>query len=258
MTRRQLQVQPQYQNREAWLRLAESYQLHFECLEFSMPMFLADQELSEKAKEWYADSGRVTSVHGCFIDVNPASGDAEFQSLSMKRCRESCELAKQLDAKRIIFHSSAFPFLRGAYLEAWAENCAKFFLQLAEEYELTICIENSFDINPTPIRMLMEKIHDPRVRVCLDIGHANYSQASLEQWFEELGAYIDYLHISDNHGQYDDHLPMGEGTVDWKLADELYGRLGRSLPITLEVGGIEGVRKSLQYMEENGLFKEIS
>ena len=41
------------------------------------------------------------------------------------------------------------------------------------------------------------------------------------------------------------------------MADTFYRQLGRNLPMTLEVGGIEGVKKSLQYMEENDLFKEI-
>jgi hypothetical protein len=50
---------------------------------------------------------------------------------------------------------------------------------------------------------------------------------------------------------------MGEGTVDWKLADALYRKLERNLPMTLEVGGLEGIRKSLQYMNENRLFEEI-
>ena len=72
-----------------------------------------------------------------------------------------------------------------------------------------------------------------------------------------MGEYIEYLHLSDNKGEFDDHLPLGEGVVDWKLADALYRKLGRNLPMTLEVGGIEGVKKSLRYMENNGLFKEM-
>ena len=257
MEHRILQIQPQFQKGEKWMQLAESCQLRFECIELSMPSFLDHEELTEEAKSWYKNSRRVTSVHGCFMDVNPGSGDEKFRILSMERCRESCELAMALGARFVVLHASAFPFLRGGYLGAWADRCAKFYTELAEEYDLILCIENSFDLDPEPLRVLMEKMNHPRIRVCLDIGHANYSHAPLKQWFEELGLYIEYLHLSDNRGQFDDHLPMGEGSVDWKLADTLYRQLGRNLPMTLEVGGIEGVKKSMQYMEENDLFKEI-
>ena len=40
----------------------------------------------------------AASVHGAFIDVNPASGDLRFRELSRKRCRESCEIAAALGA----------------------------------------------------------------------------------------------------------------------------------------------------------------
>ena len=257
MKQRILQIQPQFQKGEEWLQLAESEHLYFECMELSTGLFLDRGEQREKAKAWYKNSERVVSIHGCFMDVNPGSGDEKFRILSMDRCRESCELAVKQNARFVVFHSSAFPFLRGPYLDIWSERCAKFFRQLAEEYDLTLCIENSFDLDPTPLRMLMERLNHPRVKVCLDIGHANYSHAPLEQWFEELGEYIEYLHLSDNKGEFDDHLPLGEGDVDWKLADALYRKLGRNLPMTLDVGGIEGVKKSLRYMENNGLFKEM-
>lgn len=257
MKKRILQIQPQFQNGEKWMQLAESCQLHFECLELSTPLCLDDGEMAEKSKAWYQNSKRVTSVHGCFMDVNPGSGDEKFRTLSMERCRESCEFAVAAGARFVVLHSSAFPFLRGGYLGVWAERCAKFYTELAEAYDLTLCIENSFDLDPEPLRVLMEKMNHPRIRVCLDIGHANYSHAPLSQWFEELGPYIEYLHLSDNNGQFDDHLPIGEGSVDWKLADSLYRKLGRNIPMTLEVGGSKGVIKSLQYMEENDLFKEI-
>ena len=257
MKHRILQIQPQFHKGEKWMQLAESCQLRFECLELSTASFLDNEEHAEIAKLWYKNSEKVTSVHGCFMDVNPGSGDEKFRTLSMERCRESCQLAMALGAGFVVLHASAFPFLRGGYLSVWADRCAKFYTELAEEYDLMLCIENSFDLDPEPLRVLMEKMNHPKIRVCLDIGHANHSRAPLEQWFEELGEYIEYLHLSDNRGQFDDHLPMGEGNVDWKLADALYRKLGRNLPMTLEVGGLEGIRKSLQYMDENRLFEEI-
>ena len=92
------------------------------------------------------------------------------------------------------------------------------------------------------------------VRVCLDIGHAHYSGTPLEAWFDVLGPSIACLHLSDNRGRFDDHLPLGDGGIDWAMVVRLYQRLGKELPMTLEVGGIRGVEKSLAFLHRNGYF----
>ena len=248
-----IQLQPQYAHRHQWEELAQRENLSYEVLELSMPAPLgADGDT--QCRDWYRDCGRTRALHGAFIDVNPASGDPGFWALSRRRCRESCELALALNVKYVVFHSSAFPFLRGAYLSHWAGVCAEFYTELADEYGLIICVENSMDVNPEPLCTLLRETSAAQVQVCLDIGHAHYAQVPLEQWFDELGEHIGYLHLSDNNGQFDEHLPLGLGNVDWALADSLWRQLGRSVPMTLEVGGITDVEQSLTYLKRHGYF----
>lgn len=249
-----LQIQPQYEQGDVWREFVRREGLFYEAIEFSMPQTVTDPLFSAAAQEWYRDSRRVKSLHGAFIDINPASGDPAFRQLSRTRCHESCQLARELGASHAVFHSSCFPFLRETYLDHWAVMCAEFFTELAQKYDLMICVENSQDVDPAPLCALMDQVTDERVRVCLDIGHANYSRTPLEDWFDRLGAYIGYLHLSDNMGKFDDHLPLGRGTVDWKLADSLWRQLDREMPITLEVGGIGGVEQSLAYLKQRGYF----
>lgn len=249
-----LQIQPRFLHGEQWSELAARKGLYYEPVEFYMPPVLGDPQLFDEARVWYRNSGRVCSLHGAFIDVNPASGDPEVQKLSQARCRESCALAAALGAKQVVFHSSAFPFLRGAYLDNWAGICGAFYMELAEEYGLIICVENSMDLDPEPLCALLRETSGDQVQVCLDIGHAHYARAPLEMWFERLGDRIGYLHLSDNNGQFDEHLPLGAGSVNWALADSLWRQLGRSIPLTLEVGGITGVERSLVYLKQRGYF----
>ncbi len=249
-----IQVQPRFEFREEWEVLARKENLKYEALDFSTQPALNESGLFEEYLEWYRSCGRTESVHGFFIDVNPASGDPDFRTLSQNRCIRSCETAKLLGAGNVVFHSSCFPFLRGVYLEVWSKRCADFYTRLAQDYDLNIFIENSPDIDPTPLRSLMERIEDKRIGVCLDIGHANYSQVPIRQWFEELGEWIGYLHLSDNHGTYDDHVPLGEGSIDFEEADRLFGTLGRNVPITLEVNGLVTAGRAIAFLKEKGYF----
>lgn len=249
-----LQIQPQFGSRDEWQAFALEHDLYYEPLEFFLGAAIHDPECFALYKQWYAESGRVRSLHGAFIDLNPASGDPAFKQLSRQRSHESCALARDLGASHVVLHGSCFPFLRGPFLDNHVAQCADFYAEIAGEYGLTICIENALDLDPTPLRALMERSSGANVGVCLDIGHASYSRAPLEKWFDELHDHICYLHLSDNTGLFDDHLPLGDGCIDWALADRLWRQLGREMPITLEVGGLDGVKKSMAYMREHGYF----
>ena len=249
-----LQIQPTKTAFEKWQALAKSEGLGFEVLELSLPPALNEGGCFASCLERYMTTNLVTSYHGCFIDVNPASSDSKYRELSRLRCRQSCEAAVALGAKNVVFHSSCFHYLRGTFLEGWAALCADFYEELAETYNLKIFIENSPDIDPGPIRALMDIIHNDNIGVCLDIGHANYSNVSIEEWFDAIGDRIGYMHLSDNMGVYDDHLSLGKGNIDWIFVDRMWHSLNRNMPITLEVGGLDNVVDSLNYLKEHGLF----
>jgi len=249
-----LQIQPFYDNREEWLALAGENDMGFEVIELSFPPALSESGLFEMYKSWYKSCDRVTSLHGRFIDVNPASGDPKFRELSRLRCRESCVIAKEIGAKNVIFHTGCAPFLSGEYIDYWSMVSATFYQELLKEYDLNIFIENSSDTDPEALYKLMELVPDERFGVCLDLGHVNYSKAPMEKWFEVLGQRIGYIHLSDNHGIFDDHRSIGKGNVDWVLADRLYRELEHDVIFTLEVGNIKRVRASLEFIKRNGFF----
>ena len=112
------------------------------------------------------------------------------------------------------------------------------------------------DLDPEPLYRLMKKTSGGNewVCVCLDVGHANSSRAGLSDWFDMLGEYIGHIHLSDNRAYFDDHLPLGDGTVDWPLVQKRWEQLNRRVPITLEVGDRNSVEKSLAFLEKNGYF----
>jgi len=243
-----LQIQPEFVDGNKYLTTAIKHELTFEVLELSMP-----GGANADAVEWYKKCGKVTSLHGAFVDVNPASNDALIRDASIKRCEESLRLASALGAKNVVFHSSCFPFLRGKYLDAWAQKSAEYYVSAADRYGVDVFVENSFDLDPTPLSELVKRANNKRVRACLDIGHASYSRTPLEEWFAALDGFIGYIHISDNDGLFDDHKTLGEGTVDLALASRLSSSIG-DIPTTLEVRGVDAIERSVDYLKSRSLF----
>ncbi len=52
------------------------------------------------------------------------------------------------------------------------------------------------------------------LRVCLDTGHTALGR-SWHRFLEVAGRRLAHVHASDNRGHWDDHLPPGEGAIDW-------------------------------------------
>ena len=249
-----LQIQPSYHNKEAWLSLANRHSFAFETHELTRILATEPADEIERCLDWYSACGLTASVHGAYIDVNPFSADRDFALLSKKRVHESCAMAVRVHASNIVFHCSCFPFLRGDYLARHAELAASFYAEIAAQYGLHVFLENSMDLDPDPLAEIMQHADRRYVNCCLDIGHANYSRAPLEKWFETLGDRIGYLHLSDNHGLFDEHLPLGAGTVPWEKADGLYRSLNQNIPVTLETGTVENTERSAQFLAEHGYF----
>ena len=81
----------------------------------------------------------------------------------------------------------------------------------------------------------VEKIASDDVGLCLDTSHANLS-GDVCSMARQCGGKLMHLHISDNLGDRDLHLPIGDGSVPWgELGDVLFG-IGYNGLAVLEVG----------------------
>jgi sugar phosphate isomerase/epimerase len=90
--------------------------------------------------------------------------------------------------------------------------------RLSQDLGVKVALENMprspFSQGTTP-RSLLEMIEGTELGICLDIGHAHTNGMVKE--FLELVPRVINVHIHDNQGDYDAHLPIGEGTVDFPL-----------------------------------------
>lgn len=83
------------------------------------------------------------------------------------------------------------------------------------------------------VRTILKEI--PSMGLLLDVNHANVvSKKTVYEFFEQCGPKIKHLHLSDNNGK-DEHLPIGQGTINWKRVLSAIKNLKQCRTITLEV-----------------------
>ena len=75
----------------------------------------------------------------------------------------------------------------------------------------------------------------PAIGLHLDLGHAQVRGNRTPDYLAAFADRIAHVHLSDNTGRADDHLPLGAGRLDWKRLIRMVKRTGYDATITLEV-----------------------
>jgi sugar phosphate isomerase/epimerase len=167
-----------------------------------------------------------------------ASAFPELERTGRELFVRACETFAEIGVTLVNLHP-AMRGLRGRNpvernAEAVAEVAAR-----AAELGLTVMVENMGGAFGTPEELgpLVEAA--PNVRFHLDVGHANvrpYGQPPrLPLLLEAFGDRIAHVHVHDNKGRYDEHLPLGVGSVDWSAAARALRATGYDGTVTLEV-----------------------
>lgn len=80
--------------------------------------------------------------------------------------------------------------------------------------------------------------------ICIDVGHAFLSSdagsSPVYGYLERYRKQIVHLHIHDNNGSGDDHLPVGDGRIDWEDVLRKVCRIGYRGTAVLEVRSRRG------------------
>lgn len=155
------------------------------------------------------------SLHGPFADLSAGSFDSDIRTLTRHRFEQGTKSAARLDIHRIILHHGYIPGTSAP--QGWLHRFTAFwcdFLAWAPA-GMTYHMENHLEQDPGLISDVIDVIADPRATVCLDIGHVHcHAAVPIVEWVRHLAGRIGYVHLHDNHGQTDEHLALGDGTID--------------------------------------------
>ncbi len=175
------------------------------------------ETLAQIRADWIQSEARLAIAHGPYTELNAACADPKAEALSMERFQEAYELCAEIGVNRLIFHTGYVPVM---HYKVWHKeksvtfwNC--FLKDKPADFQLYL--ENVYEEEPYFLKELMEEIADPRIGLCLDVGHMHaFSDESCSetQWIQILGPWIGHVHLHNNRGVRDEHAPVDQGTMD--------------------------------------------
>lgn len=188
-------------------------------------------------------------LHAPFAELCPAAIDPLVREVAKRRFLQAAALAKRYGAEKMVVHSGFIPLVY--YPEWFAPQSAAFWREFLNDVDgLTLCVENVMETSPDALRQVAEQVNDPRLRICFDVGHAFCQSGDLAPWLDALAPYISHVHLHNNHGTFDEHLGLPDGTLDMAAVIRQLEALAPQATYTLEV---RSARASVEWLLKEGL-----
>jgi len=183
------------------------------------------------------------SVHAPCFDLNPASINPRIREEVFEHYRESFNLAGRVGASAVVAHlgNQSDMKLRQEESLTLAVQLLKRVVKIAENYKIHLLIENTDYGNLGMItddeqyRKIVYNFHSLFVKAILDTGHANLNGIPMMRLIKRLGSRLGSLHISDNQGDKDGHLPPGQGSINFKLIFKALEQIRFNGTVILEI-----------------------
>jgi sugar phosphate isomerase/epimerase len=161
---------------------------------------------------------------------------------AMDELKRVIDVAEELPFSRLILHmggprETADPRKRDA-----AFSSLEHLVLHARHVGVTIAVENTTSEmgDPAYLRAFVAETRLADLRFNFDIGHAHLAEGPEDERVEKAFAALHELavsvHIHDNHGDKDEHLPPYEGSINWEAAVKtLKTAVDPELALTLEL-----------------------
>ena len=152
------------------------------------------------------------------------------------------KIARKLGIDLINFHANVNGMFYGEKRKIILDNLIKSLREIvthAKGFNVDVMLEN------TPVSNGIHNVDEFKyiidnvatLFVHLDIPHA-FTSGGMKSVVDYINTFRDkiiHIHWHDNHGQKDEHLPIGEGSIDHQKAIKALKDIGYDRTITLEV-----------------------
>ncbi len=161
---------------------------------------------------------------------------------AMDEFKRAIDVAEEFPFPRMVVHmggsrETADPRKRDA-----AFSTLEHLVLHAKHVGVTLCVENTLSElgQPAYLRSFVDETRLTGLRFNFDIGHAHLGDEPeaerIAKAFEPMRELVASVHLHDNHGEKDEHLPPYDGSIDWENAIEVLNTSPeKNLPIVLEL-----------------------
>jgi len=208
-------------------------------------------------------AGLSVTLHAPFFDLRPGALDRRVREVTVERLRQVFDLVPCFRPRSVVCHAAFDERYYVSHEQQWLENSKETWSGLMEmiaDEGTQVALENVYENSSRSLGLLLGALGESHnICCCFDTGHFNaFSRSSLEEWMDALGSRIGQIHLHDNRGSVDEHLPVGEGTFPFQRFFGLLQQKGVRPIVTLEPHTREDLWRTLENIRQMGLLDEVN
>jgi sugar phosphate isomerase/epimerase len=206
--------------------------------------------------------GFTCTVHLPFLWLDPSSLNEPVRQASVGCLHRAVKLTRPLEVTTYVLHLWGFttiqiaglltdPAQRGAILGGVMARAGR---SLAEVCELLdprdLCVEN---LEAPPFDVPLPLVEQQGASICLDVGHLAYESGDPFNFLARHGDRVREVHLHDfvsvfegGRTQTRDHLPLGQGQMDYLAFLQTLEEMGFEGAVILEVNSKADMEESLE------------
>lgn len=199
------------------LPLCEKYKLGIEIQGFynTNNLEITDEIINSYKRILPKDINRY--LHAPFWDLSLGSGNKKIVEVTRYYFDYAHDVAEKLGCLGIVVHHGYVPHT--SYPPNWIKRAGAFWQDffLSHSSEIKMFMENHLEQTTEMLQEIVDTCQNDRLFVNLDIGHAYcFSGLPVNDWIEQLGHRIKYVHLHQNNGINDDHMGLRKGKISIK------------------------------------------
>lgn len=214
--------------------------------DFEIIEILGEEMILEKDNHEFRDCGLDIRIHSPTVDINIASLNNGIRKESVRQIINCAHIAEDLNASAITVHPGIIgrnePHLREQAMLFSIESIG----EIIDNSNVTISVEN-MPVRGKFLGNTVEEIEriqeETGCYLTIDTGHGN-TCGNLEEMLNLKK--ISYCHLNDNDGKKDQHIALGDGTMDLKLLKKIDTAI-------IELNNFDNILKSQEVIRKLGL-----
>jgi sugar phosphate isomerase/epimerase len=183
----------------------------------------------ETIKQKLTDTGITMGLH-TLSAINIAEFSPHLSEATDAYLQSYIDIAKATGASWVEIHGGLhFTSDKQKRMEASRERIKRA-LGYAENQGVTLLLENlNWEPDHAEVHYLahnleechfyFDHINSPNLRWAFTINHADLVPEGIDGFIDDMDfSRCDEVRVADSHGKYEEHLPPGEGRIDWQHA----------------------------------------
>lgn len=162
------------------------------------------------------------TIHPPAWDINLTSENKAIRETSFSEYKKAIEFASMIGASHVVIHPGFCfsPVFDKKLAQQRAADYINRLCEVAKPLNVKLAIENvgykgSSIFAQNEFTRFLDPI-DETAGYLIDMGHAHLNGWDIPQVIKDAKDRLLAVHLHDNNGTGDDHLPIGDGTIQWK------------------------------------------